>query len=740
MVDKNELFKESKNRKAVYIASSANIMAVKLVAGEVAVSLKSGGVAPGINNAVPKEDFYKAGWLGIMESPGAKTTPEETVATEALEAKMLAGLKDWEKENGITEGQNGFVFIDKPTFDVFYKQTTNGIIWPLIHSMAEKVDPDGDLNSHTPVNELYAKTLFDQILGDINDVDKPEITSFEDVVVWAHDYHVFQVPGMLTDLIKEHNQNLENLGEETLGEPNIAFFHHETWPNLTPELKEENSPEDDKVYMNPEKGMKDAFKTILTNLIQADSLGFHTQSDADNFVETVKNFGVETNLEALKAKTLVNPIGIPKDRLKTEFLDRVPVLKQGLDNYSGVRTSPFFKALERQKDKLYEEITEINANLNDPFSTDEERAVSEEQSKKFEDGKIVASLDKIVKGGASLHDYQTVTTGAYFNPEKIHMASVSRFDYTKGIKEFLDAYKDFLVDEQSTNPESNPGDLYQFNLVTGAGRSSPIKEYQKYTDTVLNQIKAINDDFPRAVFHYPSGINNSELPIFNAMNDLEVAASIKDGYILSVGEMIHARNEVLKHPDLETLLPQHRATGTIISRGAGITEDLGGADRVSTIPALSIVEPTPAALLLALREQIHNIKELRNLKLEDERFKTDLQSALEESELDGHYNIIGRNSESYQKYIDNLSSRVNIIKARLQRSTELQSTNSSGIGAMAGLTTNADDEFGKTAFARVSDDIAGKRDSLRSSPSRPSPSLSRTLSRAESSTPKAPKS
>ncbi|WP_340202075.1 trehalose-6-phosphate synthase [Ascidiimonas sp. W6] len=564
--------------KAVYIATSAMTVGVqesKTTPGTFDVALKSGGVAPGIDKAVPKEDgFLRAGWLGIAESPG---DPQK-------EQGMNDALNQWGQQNGLGANELEMLFVNQTRFKSFYTGATNGKLWPLIHSMPERVSQRGSFNSHNEVNKAYTAKLLDKINQDIANPEKPEIQSYDDVVVWAHDYHVFSVPGMLKEAIAQQEGP-----DVPTGEINVSFFHHEPWPNIAPGKAPEGA-NDGKIYTGL-KATEDAmFKEILTNLIEADTLGFHTQDDADNFVKTIENFGVITDaqeLSELRDKTFANPIGIPKERLNQELHHGADHIYEGIPAQVGANESAFLTNLREATAKI-------------PADHPDQRLLDAKQ--RISDPNVPPTL----------HDYQSVMEGKFFDPHKIHIGSVQRFDYTKGISEFLDAYKGFLQQKQEETGQ-NPGQKYQFNLVTGRGRSSPIPAYNEYQEEVVAKIEALNSEFPGAVHHYQNGINNAELPLFGAMNDIKLAASIKDGYILSVAEMINAREQVLERDDAEGLIT-NLPSGIIISNGAGIAEDLGGLERTSNLATLSIVEPTPPALEAALGAQVERIERMRELR------------------------------------------------------------------------------------------------------------------------------
>lgn len=593
-------------KKAVYIVSNSNTVNIKLIKDETErekaeVSFKSGGLAIGIENAIPDDGYQKAHWQAVLQSPGPETTSKEQEETAKKKEMMLSALRDWEENQDIPKGSNNFVFIDQDSYKDFQQGATNGIIWPLLHGMPEKVPADRDLNMLTPTNWEFAESLLEKINNDIRNPEKPEITDYNSVVLWAHDYQVFRVAAMLKQAISEQNQTYQNTNPEKVIEGDIttSFFHHETWPNLMPGHPPEGETVNGKVYLGENTAVNERFQEILEDLTQVDSIGFHTSKDAENFVNTMKNFGIDVDLQMLKDKTYVNPIGIPRQRIEKQLLEALPVLKKGLEN-TIERNTPFYTNLKAQSEALKTVIDN---------TVDLELRNSLQQSN-----------NRIIDGDASLHDYQTVMTKTYFDPEKIHIASVSRFDYTKGISEFLNAYKDFLQNKKNEDPGKNPGDTYQFNLVTSPGRSSPIPAYQEYEKEARQQINELQEEFPGALYHYEKGINNPELPLFNAMTDISVAASLQDGYILAIGEMIDARNRVLEHDEVDTLLPGYRATGSIVSNGAGISEDLGGPKRLSNYDSLAIIEPTIEQMKEALSDQIEKVEALRSKGIDGPEF------------------------------------------------------------------------------------------------------------------------
>ncbi len=534
--------------KVIYIATSEVPFSIdKDQEGNLQVKPKAGSVANAITTSIP-EGYEIEGWLGLAKSPGFA---EEIAQQQAVSA--------WDVSQN-TPGKHEFLYVEPKLFDDFYIGATHGKIWPLIHSKPHLID-DSSFQSHNKVNEAYAQRMFDKIQVDINDPNKPDINGFEDVAVWAHEYHLFQLAGLLKNLVPEE------------GLPKVHFFHHETWPEVKPGKNPEGRNiqvgSSGEIYPNFGIGTQEDFKQILSNLIEADTIGFHTETDAENFIKTIKNYKLlsEENLSKLEHKVFSNSIGVPKDKISNELDEKLTVLNQPLEQ------------LEEPDEEFSGKLQHLVAD-NSEFNRVIEATTDETLKNNLQESK-----NRVIARTATLHDYQTVVTKKYFNPDKIHFGSVSRFDYTKGLDLFLMAYKNFLKQQQN-NGVLHPENQFQFNLVTGSRRKSPIEGYVKYQKKVEQLIKDINEEFPGSVYHYKNGMNPDEVHIFNAMLNVGVALSEKDGYNMSAGEFIEAINHIFQRKDITE---QHkRPAGLIVGAGAGITEELAGKQRTSSYNSLSI--------------------------------------------------------------------------------------------------------------------------------------------------------
>lgn len=594
-------------KQALSMVLTAMTVGVKMKEGQYVAEPKSGGVAPGIFAATPG-DVELNRWLGAVRSEG------ETADNGKREA-----LREWERDSGFKEGTYDNLNIKPELYRPFYVEATNGTIWPIIHSMPEKRSEESRFDTLKEVDEIYTAALLQQIKEDIADPEKPEIQSLDDIMLWSHDYHVFHVPGM----IKEATAADPDL----TGELNVSFFHHEPWPNIQPgampDAEETGVTKgvDDQGVVYPDFSETEAaqFKEILSNLVQADTLGFHTEADAVNFVKTVENFGVMTNQEdltQLRAKSYVDPIGVPKPDVQQKFNQTAPFLKAGLNGAAlnaELNTREPRNEVEKTinlgaakfRDQLARQLQEFR-DLTETIIRTPRAQRTPEQTKLLENAEGV--INRVANGGATPYDIQTVAEKAYFDPAKTHFGSIQRFDYTKGIQELLRAYQQILRDQRDNKGVENPGETMQFNLVTGAGRSGdPVQEYVNYEHDAKALIQEINQEFPGAVYHYQSGIPNPNLPIFNAMLDVGIASSIKDGYILAIAEVIEAQKLTFEEGGLNM---EGKDPGFVVSTGAGIARDLEAvAEKPELEARLSLVEPTVAGLREGLEAQITRVQE-----------------------------------------------------------------------------------------------------------------------------------
>ncbi len=595
---------------------------------------KGGGVAPGILNSIPAT-HEMVRWVGIMKSEGATEDQKKEASLKKYGVKQ--GI---DKEEGTTQTfQNHYV--EPKKFWQYYVNATNGSIWPLIHSMPEKKSRKANFESLKSIDEEYSQKLMgimEDLLAERNEglqEGEPKET-LDDLTVWAHDYHVFHVPGMIKDLAEK---------SELEGSPKVSFFHHEPWPEISPDSGPSildqfkktltnlagGQAEDTVVYANFNKTDKEQFKEILTNLTKADTLGFHTEGDAEGFLATVKNFDVlnQAQLQDLSNRVFVNPIGVPKAVMQQNFLLRAPFLKQGLETDNKLNQelgAPQPLPKKEQQEGGDQKVSDVRK-VTDDFAVeyrDQQKKAVKEFGEKIEELKEKDSptrnetqmikagpgiIDRMNDGGATFLDKMTVSEQVYFDPEKTQINSVQRFDYTKGIAEFLEGYRDFLRELKAQGVE-NPEQKYQFNLVTGKGRSGDaVHEYTQYEIEAKILLEAVNKEFPGSIYHFKSGIPNPELPIANAASDILLVSSVADGYVLAGPEILESQIISLE----EKMQKSNYNPQVIVTDSVGLARDL---ETMENKPdRLQLVPPTPESFTRALMKAHENRKQGKGVGL-----------------------------------------------------------------------------------------------------------------------------
>lgn len=137
------------------------------------------------------------------------------------------------------------VWLTKEQEDHYYYGFSNEGLWPLCHiAHTRPVFRKEDWEFYVEVNELYAKAVIE------------EIKNQEDPFILVQDYHF----ALLPKLIKDRRPDAK-----------VAIFWHIPWPN-------------------PESfGICPWQKELLSGMLGADLIGFHTQYHCNNFLETVNN-------------------------------------------------------------------------------------------------------------------------------------------------------------------------------------------------------------------------------------------------------------------------------------------------------------------------------------------------------------------------------------------------------------------------------------------------------------------
>lgn len=174
----------------------------------------------------------------------------------------------------------------------FYRRYSNGVLWPVLHGRPADIAPDTeDWEMYRAINRRYAEAVLRQLRpGDR---------------IWVHDYHLMLLPALLR-----------------AGAPDvpIAFFLHTSFPE----------PEAFRTVPHREE--------LMRGVLGADSIGFHTDAYAGNFLRTAASLGHRVQGSAVAgerlSRTHVHPMGIDVDAFEalardSDVLDDVADIRRG---------------------------------------------------------------------------------------------------------------------------------------------------------------------------------------------------------------------------------------------------------------------------------------------------------------------------------------------------------------------------------------------------------------------------
>ncbi len=540
------------------------------------VENRPGGLGLGINPVfdAPDSKFKKQAWLGVSEQHKVF----ESIAFGFSDQKPCI---DYEKQRIINEGLKKFgnleyVHLPAELPKEFYKEAANGVFWPIFHDKFEHAVKEDKSSVYRLMNELMVYKMINKIKSD-NNGEVPAGT-----MVWVHDYHFQSAPKFL----KERDSLLK-----------VGYVHHIPFPEITNDFI-------DKIPLH-----KSLLHDAIEGILYADSIVFHTKVYGDNFVKSVKNMGLitdENELKKLRDKILINPIGISKEEIAKHFSD-------GLTNYLYNPLEYVAFADENLGTSVdFEKVTMADIELSQAWTKVAHLSVSSHKAELVNKGAIYDPLKYVpfseeVLGTTADFDKEfrtTLTRGnLVMDPEKINIGAVSRLDYTKGIQELLDGYYLFLK-EKVAEGVTNPGELYQLNIVASAPRD--IKAYIDYQKEAIQKMEVILEEFPGSLTFIP-GEKFSDLPINNAVQDIIIASSIKDGYLMAAPEALKARVDALNVKGL--IKGPNRPSALIISEGAGVVESLKRdvKDKINIPVELSIIACSAESVQEALDTQVSRI-------------------------------------------------------------------------------------------------------------------------------------
>jgi trehalose 6-phosphate synthase/phosphatase len=166
------------------------------------------------------------------------------------------------------------LFLEREDFDLYYDGFSNGCLWPLFHYFPQFAHFDQrEWDAYRAVNSTFARR--------IAEIARPYDS------IWVHDYHLLLLPTLL---------------RQSLPEASIGYFLHIPFPSF------------EIFRMLPWR------EQILSGMIGADLIGFHTYGYARHFLSSLlrilgleQNFGrVTVGDRVIQVETF--PLGIDTER------------------------------------------------------------------------------------------------------------------------------------------------------------------------------------------------------------------------------------------------------------------------------------------------------------------------------------------------------------------------------------------------------------------------------------------
>ncbi len=221
---------KSTKRRLVVVS---NRLPFQLIEKKKVVSMKEsdGGLVSALKSFFESEEnrntFSSVLWVGSADFP------------EARWQKFLENPKATTTSFDVVP-----IFIETKIYNRFYNGFCNATIWPLFHYFPYLVEFDVEtFESYEHVNHMFA----DKLLTILR----------EDDILWVHDYQLMQVPGLV---------------REKLPRITIGFFLHIPFPSF-------------EVFRLLHKPWKEK---IVSGLLGADLIGFHTHEYVQHFLKTVQ--------------------------------------------------------------------------------------------------------------------------------------------------------------------------------------------------------------------------------------------------------------------------------------------------------------------------------------------------------------------------------------------------------------------------------------------------------------------
>ncbi|WP_075342058.1 bifunctional alpha,alpha-trehalose-phosphate synthase (UDP-forming)/trehalose-phosphatase [Tenacibaculum agarivorans] len=255
-----------------------------------------------VSNRLPLQVSIKNDQLKIKPSVGGLATGMKSVHAEGNGIWVgWSGIPEEDLDKDLSEKVRKAIQKEKcvtvplshQDIEEYYEGFSNRALWPLFHYFMEYTQfEQSEWEAYKRVNEKFAEVIINQL----NDGD----------TVWIHDYQLLLLP----QLIKEQKPNTT-----------IGFFLHIPFPSY------------------------EIFRTfpwrqeILSGMLGADLLGFHTYDYERHFLSSVKRIlRLEVNFNEIHDQDRIIkvdsfPMGIDYDKFHTSALEHIKKPKENSEIY-----------------------------------------------------------------------------------------------------------------------------------------------------------------------------------------------------------------------------------------------------------------------------------------------------------------------------------------------------------------------------------------------------------------------
>ena len=209
----------SPKRGRLLVASNRLPVTLRRSRGAIAAEPSAGGLVAAMAPAMQSQGGVWFGW------PGTRLNPGETIEVENASYDLRP------------------VELTPTEVKRYYHGYSNGVLWPLFHSLPERMRLDrSNWATYETINQRFADTILAE-------------TERDDDLIWIHDYHLALCPEMI---------------RRRRPDARIAFFLHIPFPPF------------DLYRILPN------YREILRGLLGCDLIGFHCPGYVSNFLDCVE--------------------------------------------------------------------------------------------------------------------------------------------------------------------------------------------------------------------------------------------------------------------------------------------------------------------------------------------------------------------------------------------------------------------------------------------------------------------